>query len=83
MNDVFFEIEIVKYLKEQCSPFYSKITELYQLSKKLLSEIPKTFPNYTLHDIDHSIRVIQYMNDFIKNQNIIFDYLFISSYMPV
>lgn len=68
MNDVFFEIEIVKYLKEQCSPFYSKITELYQLSKKLLSEIPKTFPNYTLHDIDHSIRVIQYMNDFIKNK---------------
>ncbi len=66
MDSTFNNIDIVKYLKNKNSIFYGKICEIYNLANRLLSQIPIAFPNYTLHDIDHSIRVIQYMNEFVK-----------------
>lgn len=32
----------------------------------ILETIPSIFPNHTLHDINHSVCVIGYMNDLIK-----------------
>lgn len=66
MSSDFFEIDIIKYLKESNSPFYTKISELYELSQRVLGLIPKLFSNYTIHDIGHSIRVIEYMNELAK-----------------
>ena len=67
METAFCEYDIIKYLKEKNSIYYGRIQELYELCKDMLSEIPSVFPNYTLHDISHSVRVIGYMNDLIKN----------------
>lgn len=67
MNSDFFNIDIIKYLKENNSPFYTKIIELYELSKRILGLIPNFFSNYTIHDIGHSIRVIEYMNELVKH----------------
>ncbi len=68
MEHEFINYEIMKYLKDHDSYYYNKITELYQVCRNLLTEIPKTFSNYTLHDIGHSVRVIGYMNDFVKDR---------------
>lgn len=67
MSSNFFDIDIIKYLKECNSPFYTKICELYELSKNILGLIPKMFSNYTIHDIGHSTRVIEYMNELVKH----------------
>ena len=64
MEKAFENYEIISHLKN--TPLYSNIVDLYTHSKNILSEIPKTFSNYTLHDINHSIRVIGYMNELIK-----------------
>lgn len=66
MDSKFSNIEIIKYLREKNSPFYSKIEELYNLVQAVLSSVPKLFSNYTLHDINHCVRVIEYMNEFVK-----------------
>lgn len=67
MNNVDFNnLKIIKYLKEIHSEFYYKILEVYSLCEALLGEIPKLFSNYTIHDINHSIRVIKYMTDFLS-----------------
>jgi len=66
MKKVFLEYEIMKCLKEKESIYYGKIQDLYSICESILSEIPKQFPNYTLHDIGHSIRVIGYMNELVK-----------------
>ena len=66
MKRVFLEYEIMKYLKERGSIYYGKIQDLYFACESILSELPKQFSNYTLHDIGHSVRVIGYMNDLVK-----------------
>lgn len=58
-------LKIVKYLKNINSIFYHNILNIYSLCDVLLSEIPKLFSNYTIHDINHSIRVIEYMTKFL------------------
>ena len=58
----------MKCLKEKGSIYYGKIQNLYSICESILSEIPKQFPNYTLHDIGHSIRVIGYMNELVKER---------------
>lgn len=68
MEKYFEENEIVLHLKKRNSPFYNKILDVYDISDNILKEIPKTFSNYTLHDINHSIRVIDYMTKFIKKR---------------
>lgn len=67
MNNVDFNnLKIIKHLKEINSDFYFKIVDIYSFCEKILGEIPKLFSNYTMHDINHSIRVIKYMTDFLK-----------------
>ena len=57
---------LYEYLSNKESPFINDINELYSFCNDLLKEIPKTFSNYTLHDIEHSVRVIGYMSEFIE-----------------
>ncbi len=68
MKTEFVKYDIVKYLESKNSIYYGRIIELYNLCESMLSEIPSVFPNYTLHDIGHSVRVIGYMNDLIKGR---------------
>ena len=67
MDTTFENYEVVKYLKDVSPSLYSTVEQLYITCEALLSEIPKTFSNYTLHDIGHSVRVIGYMNELIKD----------------
>ena len=59
------EMEIIKRIKKTPA-YYSTIKTLFSVCKRILDTIPSIFPHYTLHDINHSVRVIGYMNDLIK-----------------
>ncbi|WP_254639532.1 ATP-binding protein [Cohnella sp. GbtcB17] len=58
---------LFKYLEEKKSEFVNRILEVARLAEKMLSLIPSTFKEYTLHDIDHSIRMIDYMFQLMPN----------------
>lgn len=62
----FVECDIIKYLRDNKSIYYGDIQKMYVICENILSEIPKQFSNYTLHDIKHSVRVIEYMNDLVR-----------------
>lgn len=66
MDKEFMDLDLVRYLEKENTKFYSIVEELYEKCKKMLALIPACFPNYTLHDIGHSVRVIEYMTDLIK-----------------
>lgn len=68
MDLEFVNLEMVEYLKTHNIGLYNNVEWLYTICQNLLLEIPKTFSNYTIHDIKHSIRVIGYMNELIKNR---------------
>ncbi|MED4600924.1 HD domain-containing protein [Paenibacillus validus] len=59
---------LVKFLESRKSEF---LTNIYELARNvefvLNNEIPKTFPKYTMHDINHSIRVMENMFSLIPN----------------
>lgn len=61
---------LIQHLKSIESPFLGKITELYNEVKKILdTRIPTIFPNYTLHNTGHSLRIMQYMADIVQDLN--------------
>ncbi|MEN2488605.1 ATP-binding protein [Flavobacterium sp. B11] len=61
---------LIQHLKSIESPFLGKITELYNEVKKILdTRIPIIFPNYTLHNTGHSLRIMQYMADIVQDLN--------------
>lgn len=68
MDSVFEKYAITQHLRCHEPSFYSVIEQLYTISQNLLAEIPKTFSNYTIHDIGHSIRVVGYMDTLIRNR---------------
>ena len=68
MDSTFEKYAIVQYLKCHAPTFYATIDQLYTICQNLLIEIPKTFSNYTIHDIGHSIRVIGYMDTLVKDR---------------
>lgn len=62
----FDELELVKHLKN--NSFISTITDVHNIVEEPLnSGIPVIFSNYTLHNIDHSYRVIKYMGDIVTD----------------
>ena len=67
LDETFNNLDVIKWIKDNDSSLYSKINDLYVFCQYLLDKITNIFPNYTLHDIQHSIRVIGYMNDFVKH----------------
>ena len=63
------DIQLYNILVERKShDFLAEINDLYMYANDVLLEIPKLFSNYTFHDIDHSIRVINYMFLLIEDQ---------------
>lgn len=68
MDSVFQNYAIIQHLRYHEPSFYAVIEQLYTISQNLLAEIPKTFSNYTLHDIGHSIRVVGYMDVLVRNR---------------
>ena len=50
--------------------FTNNIIEVYKIVKPILdNQIPKTFQTYTLHDVAHSIRIMQHMALLIEDIN--------------
>ena len=61
-------LAIVQRIKE-CDPsLFSSIEAIYNTCEEIFTQIPVVFPNYTIHDIGHSIRVVEYMNDLIADR---------------
>ena len=61
-------LAIVQRIKE-CDPsLFSSIEAIYNTCEEIITQIPVVFPNYTIHDIGHSIRVVEYMNDLIADR---------------
>ena len=67
MDQFFLNNAIYKYLTDKKSSILVSIIDTtYQQCEYILGEIPKEFSNYTIHDIHHAIRVINYMTEFVK-----------------
>ena len=78
------DLEIIKELIKRSSSFLETIDQVYNKIKKVLNtRIPKVFSNYTLHDTDHSIRIIKYMarivNDISKLSDLELNLLVLSA----
>lgn len=68
-NDLFEKIELVKHLRDLDSPFLHNLQVIFESAQELTANrTPIVFPNYTLHDIQHSIRVADYMYSILKNK---------------
>lgn len=62
------DLKLIKYLQEADSEFLPDITKVFKKVKiELENRIPVIFPNYTLHNIDHSIRIIKYMGEIVSD----------------
>ena len=62
------DLELVKLLKDKNSEFLPIIKEVFEIVKILLEQrIPHIFPNYTLHNIDHSLRIIKNMANIVED----------------
>lgn len=62
------DLELVKHLAKKNSPLLSKIKTLFEIIKEQLNNrIPVVFPTYTLHNADHSLRIIGYMGDLVDD----------------
>ena len=62
--------KIYKLLKKRDSIFISKIDELIPvIQNRLEMQVPKIFPEYTLHNIQHSKRVVEYIPDLVTDIN--------------
>lgn len=64
------DLELVKQLQSRNSEFLPHIKEVYETVKDLLEQrIPHIFPNYTLHNIGHSLRIIKNMGSIVHDIN--------------
>jgi len=62
------DLALVKHLKNLESPFPPIIQNIYEEAHPILNNrIPTIFPKYTLHDIGHSLRIINYMNKLVND----------------
>lgn len=61
-------LTLVQYLKSIESPFLANITEVYKVVKVILNNRTQyIFPNYTLHNVGHSLRVAEYMSKLVDD----------------
>ena len=60
--------KIYRLLKENDSEFIGAIDSIIPIATQRLSiQVPKIFPEYTLHNIDHSIRVAEYISEIVPD----------------
>ena len=68
-NNDFENIEFVKVLKSKESIFLGNLQKVFEDAQNLLANrVSCTFSTYTLHDINHSIRVADYMYDIVEKR---------------
>jgi len=61
---------IYRILKERDSEFIKTIDSIMpEVTNRLEVQVPKLFPEFTLHNIHHSIRVIGYIADIVSDLN--------------
>lgn len=66
------DLILIKHLKN--SEFLPNIKNVFKKIQPLLNNrIPNIFGNYTLHNIDHSIRIMEYMANIIHDINALSD----------
>ncbi|WHX68769.1 ATP-binding protein [Peribacillus frigoritolerans] len=59
---------LMEELMERDSALYFNVVSVYREIEDILnSRISQVFPNYTLHNTDHSIRIIDYMGKLVPN----------------
>ena len=64
------DISLIKYLKEKNSPFLGNISAIYNDAKEILNNrITHIFPNYTLHNVGHSFRIMEYMDQILASKD--------------
>jgi len=64
----FEEISLVQTLVQRKSEFLPNIKKVFEeVHTRLSNRIPTLFPNYTLHDVDHCIRIMGYMSEIIDD----------------
>lgn len=67
----FEESLLFKTLKRRESEFIPNLLNVFrEVSTRLSNRIPVVFPNYTLHDINHCLRVISYMGEITDIDNL-------------
>jgi len=60
------DLTLIKHLKSINSQFLPGIKEVYESIKDILnSRVQHVFPNYTLHNTEHSFRIIEYMSKLV------------------
>lgn len=61
-------VEIVAILKKRNTEFYNGLIRVFRKVEPLLNvRISQVFPNYTLHNTDHSIRIMDYMGKLVPD----------------
>ena len=75
MSSSIKKTKIYNLLKSRESEFISTIDSVIPIVENRLSnQIPKLFPEFTLHDIKHSARVSDYMADIVSDLNLFNDF---------
>jgi molecular chaperone HtpG len=68
------ELTLVKLLKDKQSPFFDNVMKVYNEVKEILNNrIPVIFSNYTLHNVGHSLRIINYMGKIVEDPKLLND----------
>ncbi|WP_339243066.1 ATP-binding protein [Paenibacillus sp. FSL F4-0243] len=61
-------------LKDRNDDLYSVVVKVYRKIKDILDiRVAQVFPDYTLHNINHSLRIIHYMGDIIPSIELLSD----------
>jgi molecular chaperone HtpG len=71
----FEDTRLIKYLKNKNSEFLENIFLVLEEVKPIINGgTNRIFYNYTLHDINHSIRLMEYMYDLVEDINKLSDF---------
>lgn len=70
----FDELNLLRILKKRNSVFVKVVQDVFEESHDALDHrITPIFPNYTLHDTQHSFRIINYMEKLVEDVNLLSD----------
>ena len=57
------DLKSYQILKERKSPFVNQIDTIYDLTLETINGIARFYDNYTMHDMNHGLRVAAYMEE--------------------
>jgi molecular chaperone HtpG len=66
--------EVVDLLKSRNSGLYSKLLDVYRKVRDILdTRVSQVFPDYTLHNMGHSLRIMNYMGHIVHDLSVLGD----------